>query len=135
MFYRVAADAVVVVHMAYVLFVIVGFLLTLAGCLLRWRWIRNPRFRGVHMAMILIVVFEAWLGIVCPLTTWEQQLRELAGDETYQGAFLANLVHDWLFYEAPPWVFTLIYTAFGLGVVLTFVVAPPRWRQSMPNAG
>ena len=61
MFYRLAADAVVVVHMAYVLFVIVGFLLTLAGCVLRWRWIRNPWFRGIHLTMILIVVFEAWM--------------------------------------------------------------------------
>jgi hypothetical protein len=135
MFYRLAADAVVVVHMAYVSFAIVGFLLTLAGCVFRWRWIRNPWFRGIHLAMILIVVFEAWLGIVCPLTTWEHHLRELAGGETYQGAFVANLVHDWLFYEAPPWVFTVIYTLFGLGVVLTFVVAPPRWRQSPPKAG
>jgi hypothetical protein len=134
MFYRLAADAVIVVHMAYVLFVIAGFLLTLAGCLLRWQWIRNPWFRGIHLTMILIVVFEAWLGIVCPLTTWERQLRQLAGGETYQGAFLANLVHDFLFYEAPPWVFTLIYTLFGLDVLLTFLVAPPRGRRSPANA-
>jgi hypothetical protein len=115
--------------MAYVLFVIVGFLLTLAGCVFRWQWIRNPWFRGVHLAMILVVVAEAWLGITCPLTTWEHQLRELAGEESYDGAFIANLVHDWLFYEAPTWVFTLIYSLFGLGVLLTFFFAPPKWRR------
>lgn len=129
MFYRLAADAVVFLHMAYVLFVIAGFLLTLVGAVLRWRWIRNPWFRGIHLAMILIVVAEAWLGITCPLTTWEYQLRQLAGQEAYQGAFFANLVHELLFYDAPPWVFTVLYTMFGLGVLATFLMAPPRWKR------
>lgn len=130
MFYRLTADAIVVLHMAYVLFVIFGFLLTIAGCALRWRWIRNPWFRGIHLAMILIVVAEAWVGMTCPLTTWEHQLRELAGGQVYQGDFIANLVHDWLFFDAPPWVFTAIYSLFGLGVLLTFILAPPRWIGS-----
>ncbi len=133
LFYRFAADAVVIAHMAYVLFVIVGFVLTLVGCVLRWQWIRNPWFRGVHLAMILIVVAEEWLGITCPLTTWEHQLRELAGGEVYQGAFIANLVHDWLFYDAPPWVFAVLYTLFGAGELLTFLVAPPTWKRRSPE--
>ncbi len=134
MFYRLAADVTVLVHMAYVLFVIFGFLLTLIGCLMGWQWIRNPWFRGIHLAMILIVVAEAWLGITCPLTTWEHQLREQAGGQSYQGAFVANLVHDWLFFDAPPWVFTVIYSLFGGGVLLTFLVAPPRWKRREPSA-
>lgn len=129
MLYLLTADAIVLLHMSYVLFVIVGFLLTLVGCVLRWRWIRNPWFRGIHLAMILIVVAEAWLGITCPLTTWEYELRQLAGQEVYQGAFIANLVHDLLFYDAPPWVFTVLYTAFGLGVLATFLMAPPQWKR------
>jgi len=133
-FYRLAADFVVIAHMAYVLFVIVGFLLTLVGCILHWRWIRNPWFRGIHLMMILIVVFEAWLGITCPLTTWEHQLRQLAGGETYQGAFVANLVHDWLFFDAQPWVFTLLYSLFSGGVLLTFLLAPPRWPTRASRA-
>jgi hypothetical protein len=131
--YRLAADGIVVLHAAYVLFVIFGLLLTVVGCLARWKWIRNPWFRGVHLAMIGIVVFEAWWGITCPLTTWEQALRERAGQSAYQGAFLANLVHNWLFYDAPPWVFTAAYTAFGLAVLATLFIAPPRFRrQSRP---
>lgn len=131
--YRLAADVVVIAHMAYVLFVIIGFLLTLVGCLFRWQWIRNPWFRGIHLAMILIVVAEAWLGIVCPLTTWEHHLRQLAGDESYQGAFIANLVHEWLFYDLPVWAFTLIYSLFGGGVLMTFLLAPPQLTIRKPN--
>jgi len=128
--YRLAADGVVILHAAYVLFVVAGFVLTAIGGLAGWTWIRNPWFRGVHLAMIGIVVAEAWCGITCPLTIWEQWLRQRAGQKTYQGAFVANLVHEFLFYDAPPWMFTIAYTAFLAAVLLTFLAAPPRWKRS-----
>jgi hypothetical protein len=126
--YKLLADVLVVVHFAYVGFVIGGLLLTLAGYVRGWRWVRNVWFRGVHLAMILIVVAEAWLGIACPLTVWEKSLRRLAGATTYRGDFLATFVHDVLFFDLPPWVFTAIYTAFGVLVVLTLILVPPRRR-------
>jgi hypothetical protein len=79
--------------------------------------------------MILVVVLESWLGMVCPLTTWEQYLRSRAGGHVYRGHFLANIVHEVLFFEAPPAVFTLVYTLFGAAVLATFVLAPPRWPR------
>ena len=133
LFYRIAADITVVLHAAYVAFVVAGLLLILAGIVCKWAWIRNLWFRGLHLGAILIVVAEAWLGIVCPLTTWEKALRENAGQTTYRGDFLANLVHDLLFFEAAPWMFTLCYTLFGLLVLATFVLAPPRRRKRSPS--
>ena len=130
LFYRLAADLVVTVHAAYVGFVVIGFLLILLGTVLKWTWIRNVWFRLVHLTMILVVVAEAWLGIVCPLTTWENQLRELAGQTAYEGDFIANWMHDLIFFEAPPWVFTVCYTVFGLLVAATFWFAPPQRRRS-----
>lgn len=127
--YRVAADAIVVIHFGYVLFVIAGLLLILLGMWRRWAWVRNFWFRLVHLLMIGVVVAEAWCGITCPLTTWEQNLRRLAGQTAYRGDFLATWVHDLLFYDAPPWVFTICYTLFGLAVLVTFVFAPPRWQD------
>ena len=129
LWYRIAADLVVTVHFAYVAFVLVGFVLILVGIIRRWRWIRNPWFRGIHLACILFVVAEAWLGITCPLTVWEKNLRRLAGETTYRGDFIANLIHELLFYDAPPWVFTVAYSLFGLLALLTFLLAPPRRRR------
>jgi hypothetical protein len=129
LFYRLAADAVVVLHMAYVLFVVAGLLLVLAGYLAKWEWVRNAWFRGIHLAMIGIVVFEAWWDITCPLTTWEMQLRGRAGQETYQGDFIANWVHELLFWDLPTWAFTALYTGFGALVALTWVLVPPRRRK------
>jgi hypothetical protein len=128
MLYRLAADLLVTVHMAYVLFVIAGFALVLLGIALRWRWIRGCWFRGVHLACILIVAAEALLGIPCPLTVWERKLRILAGQQTYQGDFVANWIHEALFIAAPSWVFTIVYTALALLVLAMFVLAPPRRR-------
>jgi hypothetical protein len=132
-FYAVAADLIVAAHFAYVAFVIVGLLLTLIGIARRWEWVRNPWFRGVHLATILIVVAEAWLGIVCPLTSWEKQLRQLAGQASYRGDFVGRWLHEILFFDVPPWAFTLIYTAFGLAVLATFVFAPPRRRKRVTS--
>ena len=136
--YRILADLVVTIHFAYVAFVIVGLLLTLAGAVLQWRWVRNFWFRIAHLAMIAVVVIEAWCGIVCPLTTWEKELRHLAGQATYHGGFLANVLHDAMFFEAEPWVFTLGYSVFCLAVLATFLFAPPRlpdWlRRKCPKS-
>ncbi|MCA9025880.1 MAG: DUF2784 domain-containing protein [Planctomycetaceae bacterium] len=130
MFYRLLADLIVVVHFAYVLSVILGLVAILMGRVLKWDWVRNRWFRGLHLAMILIVVLEAWIGFTCPLTTWENQLRSLAGQSTHKGAFIADYVHELLFIDAEPWVFTLCYTLFGTAVIASLFLVPPRWRKS-----
>jgi hypothetical protein len=134
--YSRLADAIVIVHFAYVGFVVLGLLLVLMGVLLRWRWTRNFWFRAAHLTMIGIVVFEALAGITCPLTTWEHQLRIRAGESPSEGAFVARWAHDLIFIDAPSWVFPAMYCAFGALVLLTWLVAPPRWpwRKAMKVA-
>jgi len=126
---QMAANGVLVLHVSYVAFVVLGLLLILLGGVLRWRWVRNLWFRGVHLLAIAIVVFEAWLGITCPLTTWENHLRTQAGQQTYEGDWIAIWLHRVLFFELPPWVFTYGYSLFGLLVVLACVLFPPRWPR------
>lgn len=133
--YRFAADAVLVSHVSYVAFVLVGFVLTVIGILARWNWVRNAWFRGLHLAAILLVVAESLLGIICPLTIWESQLRERAGQTAYRGDFIAQWLHDLLFLDAEPWVFTAGYTLFGLAVLATFLLAPPSWRKASASGG
>jgi hypothetical protein len=120
------ADAIVVFHFCYVSFVVFGLAAILLGIALGWPWVRNFYFRFIHLAMIVIVVGEALAGIPCPLTVWEKELRLKAGEVSYAGDFIGYWAHRLLFYSAEPWVFTLIYTLFGLAVLATFVLAPPR---------
>ena len=124
--YLLAADALLALHVLVVLFIIFGLVLIVAGGLLGWSWIRNRWFRYAHIAAILVVVLQAWLGRICPLTTWEMALREKAGDATYQGNFVAHWLGELLYYDLPPWVFVVAYTIFGSLVVAAWVAWPPR---------
>ena len=124
--YQCLADAVLLLHIAIVLGVILGLLLIVVGNLLRWRWVDALWLRLLHLATIAIVVGEAWLGITCPLTTLEMYWRSKAQASTYEGGFMEHWMQRLLFYQAPPWVFTLGYTLFGLAVVASWWRWPPR---------
>jgi hypothetical protein len=121
------ADLTVVIHAAYVSFVVFGLALILLGVVLRWNWVRNTWFRALHLIAIGIVVAESLAGIPCPLTVWEARLRQIAGQATYQGDFIGYWVHRMIFFRFEPWVFTLVYALFGLAVLAAFVLAPPDW--------
>jgi hypothetical protein len=127
---RMLADFIVVFHASYVSFVVLGLVSILVGALLRWRWVRNFWFRMAHLAAIGVVVFESLAGIPCPLTVWESQLRRAAGQASYTGDFIGYWVHRLIFYQAEPWVFTVLYVLFGLAVLAAFILAPPRRPSS-----
>jgi hypothetical protein len=129
MLYRILADILVGIHVGYVGFVVVGQLLIWAGLACRWRWVRNPWFRCIHLLMISIVAVEAGLQLECPLTTWEHQLRAAAGEEVSEASFLGQLLHYLLFPELPLWVFPILHVSFAVLVLGTFILAPPRWRR------
>ena len=122
-------DLVMVIHFIYIAIVIFGLALILVGAVCRWQWVRNDWFRVVHLTMILVVVAEAMVGFECPLTTWENDLKEAAGLESHEGGFIASWMHEVIFYHADPWVFTLAYILFGGLVLLTFCLVPPRRRK------
>jgi uncharacterized protein DUF2784 len=122
------ADVVVVLHLVYVSFVLFGFAAIWLGVALRWGWVRRPAFRIPHLVCTLIVPLEALGGLICPLTTWERELRVEAGQAPEDIAFVARLARDLLFYQAPEWVFTLCYVLFGLLVLWTFFRVPIRRR-------
>ena len=121
-----AADALLLTHVLFVAFVVFGLALIFVGKLFNWTWVRNPWFRIVHLAAIGIVVLQSWLGIICPLTTWEMALRERAGGITYSGTFISHWLESLLYYQAPAWVFTVVYTVFAAAVVVSWFWVRPR---------
>lgn len=80
MIYRVVADLLVFLHLAFVVFVLLGGLLV-------FKW---PRLAILHLPAVVWGVLLEVYGWRCPLTPWEQQLRQLAGGPGYTGGFIEN---------------------------------------------
>lgn len=123
------ADAILVVHILFICFVVFGLVAIYLGYFLNWQWVRNRSFRILHLIAIGIVVIQSWGGVICPLTTWEMALREAAGSETYSDSFIQHWLQTLLYYNAPDWVFMLLYTGFGGLVLASWYLVPPNARR------
>ena len=121
---RIAADVLLVVHFLIAAFIVGGLVLVWIGIAAGWSWIRNPWFRYAHLAAIAFVAAEALLGYACPLTIWEDLLRGGARPESFIGRWVYRL----LYYNAPEWVFALLYVLWTAATLLTLWLAPPRRR-------
>jgi hypothetical protein len=125
-----AADVILLLHVLFVGFVVLGLALIAAGGLRGWSWVRNPWFRLAHVVAIGIVVVQSWFGAICPLTIWEMALRSQAEGATYSGTFIGYWLGRILYYQAPPWVFVVSYTLFGM-----LVLACWFWVRPGPLGG
>lgn len=85
--YGVLADLVLLLHFAFVVFVVAGALLVL-------RW---PRVAWVHLPCAAWGAFVEFAGWICPLTPLEIRLRRLAGEAGYEGGFIENYVLPMLY--------------------------------------
>ena len=124
--YQFMADAVLLTHFGVVLFVTGGLVAVVAGNGLGWRWVNGWWFRFTHMAAIALIAVQAWLGQYCPLTILESWLRVRSGAPAYDKSFIEHWVQRLIYYEAPLWLFALIYTAFAALVILAWWRFPPR---------
>ena len=125
-FYLLAADAVLLLHVLFVAFVVFGLLLIFIGKACAWSWVRNPWFRIAHLAAIGVVVLQSWFGVICPLTDLEMALRSRAGGASYAGSFVSHWLEAILYYRAPAWVFAVCYTLFGALVLASWFLVRPR---------
>jgi hypothetical protein len=130
--YHILADAILVAHVLIVLFNAGALPLIWIGGLRGWQFVRNFAFRITHLAMTGFVAAEALVGMICPLTTWENALRTRAGGPAYSEGFIAHWLQRLLFYDWDERVFTVAYTVFFALVLLTFLAVkpnPPKWRR------
>lgn len=82
MYFRVAADLVLVAHLGFVLFVVLGGLLAL----------HSPRVIVVHIPVAVYGAVIEFLGFTCPLTPLENWLRHRGGEAGYRGGFIEHYV-------------------------------------------
>lgn len=109
MLYRVLADLVVLVHVGFVLFVVLGGL-----CALRWR-----RAVWFHLPAVLWGAGIEFLAGICPLTPLENHLRRLGGEAGYTGGFVEHYVLPVLY---PDGLTRGVQLALGLFVIVLNIV-------------
>ncbi|PYR67599.1 MAG: DUF2784 domain-containing protein [Acidobacteria bacterium] len=84
---HVLATLVVFLHLAFVVFDVIGGVLAL-------RW---PTLAFVHVPAAAWAIYVEWAGVLCPLTPLENSLRTAAGLEAYAGDFVAEYVFPVLY--------------------------------------
>jgi hypothetical protein len=125
--YAILADIIVGFHFLYVMFVVVGLILIMMGGILGWSWVRNVTFRIVHLVSIGIVAAQALANVMCPLTIWEYQLRERAGQTaSWDISFVGRLFRLIIFFDFPSWFFTILHVGFFSIVLISLIFIPPR---------
>jgi len=110
--YRVAADAVVVVHLLFIGFVVFGSFLT-------WRW---PKVAWVHVPVAVYGALVEFIGFTCPLTPLENYLRHRAGETGYRGGFIAHYLVRVIY---PPGLTRGMQA--GLGVLVLIIMTCGYW--------
>jgi Protein of Unknown function (DUF2784) len=104
MAFRALANLVLVVHLAFVLFVVLGGLAAL----------RRPRLAWVHLPVALYGATIEFVGFVCPLTPLELWLRRRGGEAGYEGGFIEHYVTAALY---PAGLTRELQFALGTGVL------------------
>ncbi|MGI9120754.1 MAG: DUF2784 domain-containing protein [Acidimicrobiales bacterium] len=121
MLYRLTADAVVLLHLAYLAFLI-------GGSLLAWRW---PRLVWLHVPSLAWGLVSITVGLECPLTVVENHFRRLAGQQGYTGGFIDHYIEGVVYPERYlPLVRVLIVVAVVAGYVLLFHGVGQRERPA-----
>ncbi len=124
--YRLLADGVLIIHLCFVLFVLLGGLLLF----------RDRRWAILHLPATLWGAALEFQGWICPLTPWENQLRAVAGQRGYAGGFIEHYLLALLY---PAGLTPSIQTLLG-GVVIAINVViyglvVTRWRKlRRPNS-
>ena len=88
-YYQLLADSVVVLHLFFILFVVLGGILTLV-------W---PKVIWVHIPCVLWAIIIELTGKICPLTPLENELRARAGQGMYSGDFVMHYIEPMIYLE------------------------------------
>lgn len=118
MFYAFAAEAILIVHLAFIVFVMLG----------GWLALRHRAWAVVHLPAAAWGAYVELSGRICPLTVWENALRVRAGQAGYRGSFVEH------------YLLAIIYpdgltraTQFGLAALVIAVNAAVYRRAFSPR--
>lgn len=134
--YLLAADLILLIHFLFVAFVVLGFIFIWIGYFTKQKFARNAKFRICHILAMGIVLCESLIGMICPLTEWENNLRVRGGqDQVYETSFMKEWIHKIMFFDFSELTFVIVYALFFALILLTFWVIPLDLRKFSGRPG
>ena len=88
-----AADLVMAAHFLLAAFVALGLLVIPFGCKFGWTWVRNRRLRISHASVMGFVTAETIVGLTCPLTILENNLRGDSPKQSFVGHWVQRVLY------------------------------------------
>ena len=102
------ANIVLIVHFCVVIFITFGFFLIPIGYKFGWVWITNLKLRIFHYGMMIFVTLETLLGITCPLTSIENNLRRIYESTSFISYWIKHIIY----WDFPTQFFIILYCMF-----------------------
>ena len=132
MAYKIFADAIIVVHFLYILFMLLGFLLTGYALFFRQKFFDWWLFRLLHLLGIFYVVSLSILGRYCPLTILENELRlRYEAYSVYSGSFIVHYLEKLVYPDVNPLVIQIPTVFLAIFTIVVFIVRPPKKIKSI----
>ena len=126
MVYKILADIIVAIHFVWILFMLIGFVLTVRGFFRKGffdRWL----FRTLHLAGIAYVSLLAMMRKYCPLTLWENVLRAKYDPSlTYPGSCMLHYAEKLVYPDINPLIIRIPTTFIAVFTVVVFIIRPPE---------
>jgi len=127
MLYKILADAIIVVHFLFILFMLLGFLLTVYAIFFRQKFFDWWLFRSLHLLGIFYVASLSILGKYCPLTLLENELRSrYAVSSVYFGSFIVHYLEKLVYPDVNPLVIQIPTIFIAIFTIVIFILKPPR---------
>jgi len=125
MIYRILADLVVLLHLLFIIFALLG------GALVRWRtWVLF-----FHIPAALWVTLLSLKGWICPLTPLENQLRQAAGSEGYSGGFVEHYIIPVIYPAKLHFEVQVLLGIAALGINIAIYALVYYWCKSRSDGG
>ncbi len=127
MIYKILADTVVITHLIWIIFMIVGFVMTFYSLAVKNkkffdRWL----FRTIHFLGILYVSVLSLLGKYCPLTVWENNLRiKYDPGLVYPGSCMVHYIQKLVYPNIDPQIINLATIFIAVFTLAVFILKPP----------
>ena len=132
MSYKILADAIIVAHFLFILFMLLGFLLTVCALVFRQKFFEWWLFRSLHLLGIFYVSSLSILGKYCPLTILENELRlRYEVSSVYFGSFIVHYLEKLIYPDVNPLVIQIPTVFLAIFTIVVFIIKPPGKIKSI----